>query len=73
MHQVQPLSGEHPEVLVVEDNPANQSVAEHMLKKLGFRPRWLSGDQALNGFSDILCHDPHGLPNAGPGWLSDHL
>ena len=34
MHQVQPLSGEHPEVLVVEDNPVNQSVAEHMLKKL---------------------------------------
>ena len=48
MHQVQPLSGEHPEVLVVEDNPVNQSVAEHMLKKLGFRPTVAeSGDQAL--------------------------
>jgi len=36
------------EVLVVEDNPVNQSVAEHMLKRLGFVPVTVdSGIQAL--------------------------
>jgi CheY-like chemotaxis protein len=35
-------------VLIVEDNPVNQSVAEHMLKRLGYQPATAdSGEKAL--------------------------
>jgi CheY-like chemotaxis protein len=40
----------HPnqKVLIVEDNPVNQSVAEHMLKRLGYQPATAdSGEKAL--------------------------
>lgn len=44
------------EILVVEDNPVNQSVAEHMLKRLGFQAVTAdSGIQAL----ELLAKKPY--------------
>ena len=50
------VQGSLPEVLVVDDNPVNQSVAEHMLKKLGFRCGLAeSGMQALDYVQKHPC------------------
>ncbi len=49
------VSGE--KVLIVEDNPVNQSVAQHMLKRLGYQPVTAdSGKEALTMIQK--CHFP---------------
>jgi CheY-like chemotaxis protein len=44
--------GPNETVLIVEDNPVNQSVAEHMLKRLGYKSVTVdSGKKALGDHS----------------------
>ncbi len=58
-------------VLLAEDNPVNQKLAARLLRGLGAQVEIVgTGVQALEALRTTrVRRRPHGLPNAGNGWL----